>query len=250
MCVAGQAWFRPSRRTSACIQMGHRGFMGLWGQQCHGNGLSSCGGCEDLLSVRSAILVTLVCHAGSRSARHMHTPSRTFGRVHAHAWTHGLADGLRHVKTTTFKSGPMCLELCRGTCEQPPPLNICSLLIYCFPLWKANMITIDCHVCRYNPPPSHMLRYTQYICLLSQFIGSKGLAAKEARLQSWVASLQLPRGITAEHTLIQIRLKINWKSAPAVEFELLVISLNRFDQDSIYESFPHIKKMALMIHTL
>lgn len=47
--------------------------MGLWGQQCHSNGLRSCGGCEDLLSVRSAILVTPT----PRLHTHMHTHTHT-----------------------------------------------------------------------------------------------------------------------------------------------------------------------------
>lgn len=107
LCVASWAWIRPSRRTSACIQMGHRGFAGLWGQQCHGNGLGSCGRCEDLLSVRSAILVTLACHADSSSVVRLHTQSRTFGLVHTHARTHGLDDARNLVKTTTVRYGPV-----------------------------------------------------------------------------------------------------------------------------------------------
>lgn len=61
-------WSRPS---PACLQIGPLGFMGLWGQQCHSNGLRSCGGCEGLLFDQSAILLILSCTVHMRTGHNV-----------------------------------------------------------------------------------------------------------------------------------------------------------------------------------
>lgn len=121
-----------SRRSPACLQIGHRGFMGLWGQKCHSNGLWSCGGCEDLLSVRSAILVTL--------APYTHTVAPCFICTEEH-----LQPSI-HMALPKYTQHTNTHSLCSSVTEGPPDID--SLLIFPLPLWKiigqkANMISLD-----------------------------------------------------------------------------------------------------------
>lgn len=55
--MGGGARIRSSQNVySAYIQLGHRGPVGLWGQQRRDYGLQPCGGCENLLTVGSAAI--------------------------------------------------------------------------------------------------------------------------------------------------------------------------------------------------
>lgn len=95
------------RRSPACFQIGLRGFIGCCGPGCHSNRLQSCGGCENLLSARSALVI-------SCTHTHTHTVKLTplcfklyikaLGGANKHAWTR--ACWCKHTLIRSRTSGP------------------------------------------------------------------------------------------------------------------------------------------------